>query len=184
MNRGNFKKFYSYPFLLLVLGLLLLPVITTFDHLITRSINSFGNSNFIQNYIVPHEAKIMAVILKPLGYTVETSPNGIYVNRVLVTIWWSCVGWQSLILTLLSFWPGLASRDFTRGSKIETILLGLLGFFFLTVFRLVSVAVVGVYFGTKVALIYHDLFAATFLTFIWLLFFWRFSYSFILEEKL
>ncbi|KKR50631.1 MAG: hypothetical protein UT84_C0009G0018 [Candidatus Curtissbacteria bacterium GW2011_GWA1_40_16] len=177
------KNIYLYLFILLTVSLLLLPVITTFDHLLTRSLNSIGNNNFIQQYIIPHEAKIIAVILKPLGFEVMPTPNGIYVNQVLVTIWWSCVGWQSLILTLLSFWPGFKAGNFTKSSIMETIILGILSFFFLTVVRLVSVAVVGAYFGTNIALMYHDYFAATLLTFIWLFGFWWFSYKFILEEK-
>lgn len=184
MNSIINKKIYIYLFILLTVSFLLLPVITTFDHLMTRMINGIGNNNFIQNTIVPHEAKIIAVILKPLGFRVEPMPMGIYVNNVLVTIWWSCIGWQSLFLTLFSFWPGFASRNFSFGSKIETIILGILGFFFLTVVRLVSVAIVGAYFGTKVALIYHNFFAATLLAFFWLFGFWWFVYGFVLEEKL
>lgn len=183
MNRVFIKNIYIYLFILLTLSLLLLPLVTTFDHFLTRTLNGISNNNFIQQYIVPHEAKIIAVILKPLGFDVLPMPQGIYVNQVLVTIWWSCIGWQSLLLTLLSFWPGLKSRDFTKGSKVEVVLLGILGFFFLTVVRLVSVAVVGAYFGTNVALVYHDFFASTLLTFVWLFFFWWFSYSFILEER-
>ena len=33
------------------------------------------------------------------------------------------------------------------------------------------------------ALIYHDYFAATILTFIWLFAFWWFAYGFVLEER-
>lgn len=86
-------------------------------------------------------------------------------------------------MTLLSFWPGLKGHAFTPSSQIETIILGILGFF-LTVVRLVSVAVVGAYFGPGIALVYHDFFAASLLTFIWLFGFWWFSYRFILEERL
>ncbi len=177
------KKISAYLLVLLTISFLLLPVVMTYDHLLTRSLNGIGNNTFIQKYIIPHEAKIIAVVLTPLGFKVMPTPMGIYVNNVLVTIWWSCIGWQSLLITLLSFWPGLGSRDFTAGSKIETVILGILGFFFLTVVRLVSVAVVGAFFGTNVALVYHDFFAATLLTFVWLFAFWRFAYGFILEEK-
>lgn len=183
MNTQLIRKIHIYLFILLVVSFLILPMVTTFDHFLTRLINSFGNNNFVQEFIVPHEAKIMAVILKPLGFSVQPTPTGIYVNRVLVTIWWSCIGWQSLFLTILSFWPGFALGRFTIISKIQTTILGILGFFFLTVIRLVSVAVVGAYFGTSVALTYHDFFAASLLTFVWLFFFWWFSYSFVLEEK-
>ena len=183
MKKTVVKKIYTNLFMLLTVSFLLLPVVTTFDHLLTRSLNGIGNNNLVQKYVVPHEAKIIAVVLKPLGFVVEPTPTGIYVNRVLVTIWWSCIGWQSLIVTLLSFWPGLNNGDFTVASKIETVILGVLGFFFLTVFRLVSVAVVGAYFGTNVALMYHDLFAASLLTFGWLFGFWWFCYGWVLEEK-
>ena len=183
MNKRFSKNLYINLFILLTVSLLLLPVMTTFDHLLTRLLNGIGNASFIQSVIVPHEAKIIAVILKPLGFVVEPTPTGIYVNRVLVTIWWSCIGWQSLLLTILSFWPGLAARDFTRGAKMEAVILGILGFFFLTIVRLVSVAMVGGIFGANAALVYHNLFASTLLTFVWLFGFWWFCYRFVLEEE-
>lgn len=176
------RKIFIYLFMLLAASILVLPLVTTFDHFLTRSLNHVGNNNVVQNYIVPHEAKIIAVVLAPLGFRVAPTPNGIYVNDVLVTIWWSCIGWQSLLLTLLSLWAGLAGK-FTRFSKIEVFILAILGFFFLTVVRLVSVSVVGATWGTLVALIYHDYFAATLLTFAWLFVFWGFSYTFVLEER-
>lgn len=176
------KKTFTYLFILLTVSLLILPLITTFDHFLTKVVNTIGGYQIIQNYIVPHEAKIVAVLLKPFGFRVAPTPTGIYVNDVLVSIWWSCIGWQSLVLTLLSFWAGFAG-NFSRSSKIETVILGILGFFFLTVVRLTSVAVVGATWGTLVALLYHDYFASTILTFIWLFLFWWFSYSFVLETK-
>lgn len=166
----------------MTVSILTLPVITTSEHFLTRVANSIGGLAFIQDVIVPHEAKIIAVVLAPLGFRVATTPTGIYVNDVLVTIWWSCIGWQSLLLTLLSLWAGLSGK-FTTDSKAQVIILAILGFFFLTVVRLVSVAVVGATWGTLVALIYHDYFAATLLTFIWLFGFWWFSYTFVLEER-
>src|SRR3989344_5287032 len=169
------KNLFIYLFILLTVSVLVLPLVTTFDHFLTRMANNIGGLQLIQNYIVPHEAKIIAVILKPLGFSVTPMPNGIYVNDVLVTIWWSCIGWQSLILVILSFWFGIKG-NFTRSSKIETAILTLLGFFFLTVFRLSTVAIVGGLWGTLPALIYHDYFAATLLTFVYLFAFWWFSY--------
>ena len=130
----------------------------------------------------PKGFKIIAVILKPFGFRVAPTPNGIYVNDVLVTIWWSCIGWQSLLLVILSALVGLRG-NFTNSSKCETAILGILGFFFLTVFRLTTVAVVGGLWGALPALIYHDYFAATLLTFVWLFGFWWFSYSFVLVTK-
>lgn len=176
------RKTFIYLFALLTISMLALPFITTFDHFLTRMANNIGGFGIIQNYIVPHEAKIVAVILKPFGFRVMPTPYGIYVNDVLVTIWWSCIGWQSLLVTIISFFVGFSGK-FTRASKLETLALGILGFFFLTVFRLTSVSVVGAFFGTLVALIYHDYFAATLLTFFWLFLFWWFAYNFVLEEK-
>lgn len=176
------RKIFIYLFILMTVSVLALPVITTSEHFLTRTANSISGLRLVQEVIVPHEAKIIAVVLKPLGFRVATTPNGIYVNDVLVTIWWSCIGWQSLLLTVLSLIAGLRGK-FTWTSKVEVVALGLLGFFFLTVVRLVTVAVVGAYFGTLVALIYHDYFAATLLTFFWLFGFWWFSYTFVLEER-
>lgn len=175
-------KVFTALFILLTFSILTLPLITTSEHFLTRAANSIGTLKLVTDVIVPHEAKIIAVVLAPLGFDVATTPTGIYVNDILVTIWWSCIGWQSLLLTVISLWAGL-SGGFTRGSKIDVIILAILGFFFLTVIRLVSVAVVGVYFGTLVALVYHDYFAATLLTFFWLFAFWWFAYRYVLETK-
>lgn len=177
------KNNLKFLLALLAISLIILPFITTFDHFLTRMVNQIGGYQLIQKYLVPHEAKIVAVVLRPFGFEVMPMPTGIYVNDVLVTIWWSCIGWQSLLITALSFGVGL-SGNFSKSSKIETVILGILGFFFLTIFRLSSVAVVGAWWGTMPALLYHDYFAATLLTFVWLFFFWWFVYSYVLEERL
>ena len=177
------RKIFIYLFILLAVSILVLPLVTTSEHFLTRVANGIGGFQVIQKYIVPHEAKIIAVILKPFGFSVAPTTYGIYVNDILVTIWWSCIGWQSLLLTLISLWFGLRGGMFTISSKIEVVVLSILGFFFLTVVRLVSVALVGAYFGTLVALIYHDYFAATLLTFLWLFAFWWFAHTFVLETK-
>lgn len=177
------KRIFLYLFIILTVWILILPLVTTGEHFLTRVVNSIGGLRLVQEVVIPHEAKIIAVVLKPFGFRVEPTGFGIYVNDVLVTIWWSCIGWQSLLLTLVSLWFGLRSGKFTFSSKAEVFILALLGFFFLTVVRLVSVAVVGATWGTFVALMYHDYFAATLLTFVWLFGFWWFAFSFVLEEK-
>lgn len=176
------RRIFLYLFIILTVWILVLPLVTTGEHFLTRVANSIGGLRAVQEIIIPHEAKIIAVILKPFGFNVAPTSFGIYVNGVLVTIWWSCIGWQSLLLTLLALWAGLKGK-FTFASKIEVATLAILGFFFLTVVRLVSVAVVGANWGTLVALMYHDYFASSLLTFVWLFAFWWFSYSFVLETK-
>lgn len=71
MNSKLFKQTYIYLFILLTVSFLALPLVTTFDHFLTRSINGVGNNNFVQNVIIPHEAKLIAVALKPLGFDVQ-----------------------------------------------------------------------------------------------------------------
>src|SRR3989338_5202908 len=110
------KKTFTYLFILLTVSLLILPFITTFDHFLTKVVNTIGGYQIIQNYIVPHEAKIVAVLLKPFGFRVASGAGG------------------------------------------------------------------GGPWGTLGAVLLHDYFAATILTFIWLFFFWWFSYTFVLEE--
>jgi exosortase/archaeosortase family protein len=67
-------------------------------------------------------------------------------------------------------------------SKVETVLLGVLGTFLVNVFRMAFITSLAYYVNHIAAMIIHDYFAA-FIALIWLIFFWWFSYSFILEER-
>jgi len=72
--------------------------------------------------------------------------------------------------------------QYSNLSKLQAVLLGIAGTFLLNIFRIVfTAALVGWWRGLFVIL-FHNYFSA-FLTIVWLIFFWWFSYSFVLESK-
>src|SRR3972149_12264556 len=173
------KRVFVFLFALLAVSLLVLPVITTFDHFLTRVLNSFGGIRIVQEVIVPHEAKIIAVILNPFGFRVAPTPTGIYVNDVLVTIWWSCIGWQSLVILFVSLKGGLVS-GVTKSSRLEALTFALVGTFLMNLARISAILIILYYFGKQPAAFFHN-YVSIVITLLWLLFFWWFSYMFVLE---
>jgi exosortase/archaeosortase family protein len=77
----------------------------------------------------------------------------------------------------------LQGDRYSNFSKAKTWLLGFLGTFLVNLFRIAIVALISFYFGQNVAIIFHD-YGSTIVVLAWLFIFWRFSYSYILEEKL
>jgi len=94
---------------------------------------------------------------------------------------WNCVGWQSALLLVVSLFAGLKGA-FSNLSRIKCILLGLSGTLLINIFRMSFIAIGIYYVNALAAQIVHDYFAAL-LTLIWLIFFWWFVYSFVLEAK-
>jgi len=71
---------------------------------------------------------------------------------------------------------------YTSISKLETVVFGFLGTFLMNIIRMVfTAALVGWWRGLFVIL-FHNYFS-TFLTILWLFFFWWFSYAYILELR-
>jgi exosortase/archaeosortase family protein len=173
----------------LTILLLILPVITTFNSVLTSLINRIGIYRALQDLIVPFESRFVIVIVKTLGVSAYLAPVGdqasFYILKAKeyfpVQLQWNCLGWQSLILLIISLAVGLRG-DFKLISKLECMTLGIVGTFLVNIFRMVFITL-GIYFiDTVFALLIHDYFAAL-TTIIWLLFFWWFSYSYILEER-
>jgi len=77
---------------------------------------------------------------------------------------------------------GLSGR-YTLSSKGETLAIGILGTYLINVFRLVLVVVVYFNAGRPFGIIFHDYFS-NILTLGWLFFFWWFSYSYVLQQKI
>lgn len=184
MNRSHLwsKKTFASLFLLLALILMVLPLATSFNEFLTRIVEDSNYYKPIQKMAVPYMSRLVVGILSFLpGLRVETFPYGVVVNGVDVRITWNCLGWQSFLLFLVSLTVGLRG-NFTFSSKIQAFLFGFLGTFLINIFRMVlTAALVGWWRGLFVIL-FHNYFS-TFITIVWLFFFWWFSYSFVLEEK-
>ena len=163
--------------------IMVLPFVTTFNEFLTRIVETTGLDRFLTDWIVPVEARMLAVILGLVGITSQVSTSTIYLDKggffLPVYISWNCVGWQSFILFAVTLATGIQG-PFSRASKIESIIVGLLGTFLVNLLRIASVAVVAYYFGTMPAVIYHD-YGGTIVILLWLFGYWWFSHGWLLE---
>ncbi|MBI4100842.1 exosortase/archaeosortase family protein [Candidatus Microgenomates bacterium] len=169
--------------------MVLLPIFAALNSFLTESLNHAGWYRPIQDYVVPWEARLVTAAVSLFGVPAKVTPNStlaaLYMVKdgaaIPVDLAWNCLGWQSALLLIVSLGMGLRG-NFSNFSRLKCIALGLLGTLLVNIFRMTIIAM-GIYYVNSVAAqIVHDYFAA-FLTIIWLVFFWWFSYSFILEEK-
>lgn len=175
------KKVFNNLFLLLVVSLVLLPFMVTFNDFLTRTIQSIKLYDLIQSVIVPIEVKMVAVILKPFPVDFSVSGSGMTVNGIFAQVTWNCIGWQSLVLFVLSLLVGFQGH-FTNSSKLEAFIIGALGTFLINLFRMAFIILLLAFSQPLFAVVFHDYLAAI-LTIVWLFVFWWFSYSYVLEEK-
>lgn len=183
------KQTFKFLLIGLVLTLALLPFVTTFNAGLTSLINKIGFYRTIQEVFVPFESRLIVTIIRFLRIPGFLAPVGEKVSFYLlkgkeyfpIQLQWNCLGWQSLFLLMISFLVGFQG-GFTRLSKIECVLIGFLGTFIVNVLRMVFITIGIYYVNTVFALLIHDYFAAL-TTIVWLIFFWWFSYSFVLETK-
>lgn len=175
------KKLFNNLFLLLVISLILLPFVTIFNDFLTKAIESIGIYSAIQEYIVPIEVKMVVILVSPLGIKLQIAKEGIVVNGIFAKITWNCIGWQSLILFIISLIIGFQGK-YTRASKLEAFVIGLFGIFIINLFRISFIIILLAYSQPLFAVVFHDYLAA-FVTIGFLFLFWWFSYKYVLEEK-
>lgn len=186
----NQKSVFKNIFLVIVVILTILPALVTFNSLLTSVFNSMHWYIWLQTTIVPYESRLVAVLLKLVGITsVLTIGQGDFSMLVKksdqylpVALQWNCLGWQSILLLIVTFITGLRN-NYTFFSRIETIMLGILGTFLINIIRMALIISVGYYWNKLAVFIIHDYFAVL-VALIWMIFFWWFSYSYVLEEKM
>src|SRR5438552_17748206 len=98
--------------------LMVLPLVTTFDELLTTWAMQLGANNPLQA-IVPAEARMVVSLLGVVGVHAAASGSHIVVwdtsgSMHTLFISWNCIGWQSLILFGVSLVTGLR-----RGHSFE-----------------------------------------------------------------
>jgi len=180
------KRTLSKILILLVLLLLILPFWTTFQDLLTQLIMRVEVYKSLQNVIVPYELKVTGTILSIAGMPIRvgnayiewTKSSG---GNEVIYLAWNCVGWQTLVLFVITLITGL-SGNHSITSKGETLIIGILGTYLINIVRLVLVVVVYFIAGRPFGIIFHDYFS-NLLTIGWLFGYWYFSYSFVLETK-
>lgn len=180
------KSTFKFLFVILSVSLLLLPMVTTFNDLLTRAVMEIKLYRLIQSFIVPLEAKMVVVVLRTIGISSFPTLTSVNIGKATtignnITISWNCIGWQSLILLVITFITGLQG-SYRLLTKIQTVIIGVLGTFLLNILRVSLVIIIAHYFNPLLATIFHDYFSTLFII-LWLFFFWWFSYSFVLEKE-
>lgn len=180
------KNTFKSIFLILVLMLMVLPFLTTFNNVLTNFVMSIDLYKLIQKEVVPWEIRMVGAILFLLGF--KPAVMGEYLsisgqsNPFLIEIAWNCIGWQSLLFFVLTGWIGLQGNRYTFSSKLKSFVIGFIGTFLVNLLRIVLVVLVAYFFGQKIAIFFHD-YGSTLAVLVWLFFFWWFSYKYVLETR-
>ena len=164
--------------------LMLLPLVTTFDDLLTTWAMQLGANNPLQA-IVPIEARMVVALLGLVGIHAAASGSHIVVwdsTGVMHTLFisWNCIGWQSLILLGISLGSGLrGSHPFE--ARAQVIAIGIAGTMLLNLLRVAAVAAIAATIGTGPAILFHD-YGGTVLVIGFLFAFWFFAQRWVLDE--
>jgi len=90
------KLTFQTIFILLTVVLMILPLVTTFNELLTTLIMKVEIYKKFQELIVPHLARMVGVVLGFLKISVETSPDTLFLTsgakKLAVYISWNCIG--------------------------------------------------------------------------------------------
>ena len=176
---------YQLILILASVILLVLPFITTFNEFLTSIVMRLGLDAVLQGWVVPIEARMIAALIRLFGIHAASSQTSLYLTKgastIPIHISWNCVGWQSFILFAVTLITGLQG-PYTRGSKVETVILGILGTFLVNLLRMSMVCVVAYYLGQLPAVIFHD-YGGTILILLWLFAFWYFAHGYLLEPS-
>lgn len=182
-EKSSRKQIFLLIIAMFSLVLLTLPFVLTFNEGLTQIIEKNRLYGWIQETIVPVEAKMMGALLLPFGYdfAVVKDGSGIVVNGLPMSLTWNCLGWQSFLLFLITLAFGFRGR-FTKRSILEAAAIGILGTFWLNIGRMLFTVVLAVHLPSVFRIVFHDYLAA-FTTIIWLFLFWWLVYGYVLEEK-
>ncbi|MDP2632257.1 MAG: exosortase/archaeosortase family protein [Candidatus Curtissbacteria bacterium] len=172
---------FSNIFIFAAVILLIFPAVMTLSEAMTKVIEHLYLYKIIQNYVVPYETKLVWGFLNLIGIDMTITKTGLISQNASIYISWNCLGWQSVVLLILTFATGLSGK-FTPISRIETVLIGLLGTFLINIFRIIIVVLFALSFGKSGAYVFHN-YLATLVAILWFLAFWWFAYTFVLEEK-
>ena len=154
--------------------LMLLPLVTTFNDLLTSWAVGLGANNPLQT-IVPVEARMVVGVLGLVG--VHAAASGSYLvvwdgagAMHTLFISWNCIGWQSLVLLGVSLMTGLRGRH-PMEARAQVILIGLAGTMLLNLLRVAAVAAIAATIGVTPAILFHD-YGGTLLVILYLFLFW------------
>jgi len=164
--------------------LMVLPLVTTFDELLTAWAIRLGADNPLQA-IVPVEARMVVSLLGLVGVHAAASGSHLVVwdgrgSMHTLFISWNCIGWQSLILFGVSLISGLRGGH-TLQSRVQVLCIGLAGTMLLNLLRVAAVAMIAATVGVGPAVLFHD-YGGTILFVGFLFLFWTFAQRWILPS--
>jgi len=182
---GEGKKVLIKVLILVVLVLIFLPFWTSLQDALTRFVMKIELYKSLQDVIVPYELRVVGTLLTLAGLPVRVGNAYIEWTKTsggneVIYLAWNCIGWQTLVLFIVTLITGLSGKHSTF-SKLETLVIGVLGTYLVNILRLSLVVVVYFMVGRPIGVVFHDYFSNLF-TLGWLFFFWWFSYTFILEK--
>jgi exosortase/archaeosortase family protein len=162
--------------------LMLLPLVTTFDDLLTTWALQLGANSPLQA-IVPVEARMVVGLLGLLGIHAAASGSHLVVwdgagAMHSLFISWNCIGWQSLVLLGVSLMTGLRGRQPVE-ARVQVIVIGVAGTMLLNLLRVAAVAAIAATMGVTPAILFHD-YGGTLLVITYLFLFWMFAQRWIL----
>jgi exosortase/archaeosortase family protein len=165
--------------------LMLLPLVTTFNELLTAWAMQLGANSPLQT-IVPVEARMVVGLLGLAGLHAAASGSHLVVwdgAGVMHTLYisWNCIGWQSLVLLGVSFLSGLSGRHPIE-ARVQVILIGVAGTMLLNLLRVAAVAGIAATIGVTPAVLFHD-YGGTILVVAFLFGFWIFAQRWILGQS-
>ncbi len=162
--------------------LMLLPLVTTFNDLLTTWAMQLGAGNPLQS-IVPVEARMVVGLLGMVG--IHAAASGSYMvvwdgagAMHTLFISWNCIGWQSLVLLGVSLLTGLRGRHPIE-ARVQVIVIGVAGTMLLNLLRVAAVAAIAATIGVTPAVLFHD-YGGTLLVITYLFLFWMFAQRWIL----
>jgi len=166
------------------IALLILPFFSTFGELLTKAAMAAGFDAWLGQWIAPVEGRLVHGALALIGIQSAYDGSLLYVGTgagsLALYISWNCVGWQTVLFLLVSMATGLQG-EYTLRSRLETVVLGVLGIAILNILRITVVAVVAYVFGQIPAVIVHD-YGSVIATVVFLMAFWAFAYNVVLER--
>jgi exosortase/archaeosortase family protein len=165
--------------------LMLLPLVTTFDDLLTAWAMQLGADNPLQA-IVPLEARMVVSLLGLIGIHAAASGSHLVVwdgSGVMHTLFisWNCIGWQSLVLFGISLVSGLRGGH-SAEARVQVVCIGVAATMLLNLVRVAAVAGIAATIGVAPAVLFHD-YGGTILFAGFLFAFWMFAQRWILDSR-
>lgn len=174
--------------LVIVMFLMLFPFINSLNQLLVKVIEPVLFIKPLQDRLIPYETSLVRVILNFLRVPMTPgAPGAIAITLINkaggetpVVVAWNCIGWQSLLVVLTTLFAGLTGK-FSLMSKIEALVIGILGTFWLNIFRISIVFFLFYHINGPFAMAFHD-YAGPIMTIIWVLIFWVYTFNFVLTS--